>query len=327
MAVTLDSFALSQHVNQELKKLSTRWEGSTKGTRFWIKCPYHAGGQEQTPSFAIDLERRVTPNGTFEPGSAKCFGCGKFNANWNITADALGLEKIGKESLEKTHLLLDEANDQLLLDQFKKLRKTNANEKPNISEDTIPWDRNQDWRGIKGSLLQKVGARQIRNSYGKKMLYLPTFVHKKHIGGIRAKLVKINGSLSYLNTSGTWTKSKGLYPYDFTKAFIKKHKLHTIMLVEGPRDALASLQYGIPAVAILGTGNWDEIKADLILDMGIDRIIAALDPDKAGRKATRNIFKSLKHEVGWIKSFNFPDNIDPGNMPQSIANKILKYVE
>ncbi|MCL2879792.1 MAG: DNA primase [Treponema sp.] len=38
-----------------------------KGGRWWGRCPFHAGGNEKTPSFTVDPDKKMY----------KCFGCGK----------------------------------------------------------------------------------------------------------------------------------------------------------------------------------------------------------------------------------------------------------
>ena len=38
-----------------------------KSGRWWGKCPFHAGGQEKTPSFTVDIDKRLY----------HCFGCHK----------------------------------------------------------------------------------------------------------------------------------------------------------------------------------------------------------------------------------------------------------
>jgi len=38
-----------------------------RGGRYWARCPFHAGGQERTPSFTVDPDKKLY----------KCFGCGK----------------------------------------------------------------------------------------------------------------------------------------------------------------------------------------------------------------------------------------------------------
>jgi len=38
-----------------------------RGGRYWARCPFHSGGQERTPSFTVDPDRKMY----------HCFGCGK----------------------------------------------------------------------------------------------------------------------------------------------------------------------------------------------------------------------------------------------------------
>ena len=73
--------------------------------------------------------------------------------------------------------------------------------------------------------------------------------------------MKPNGdSKKYLFTKGRWV-SKALYPYDY----IPDNK--KILLVEGARDALNLIQYGVYALANLGTSTWSQAKIDLLVNL------------------------------------------------------------
>ena len=323
----MDSY--SQYILNSINNLrSTRKVDYTPGSKVAkIQCPNpkHKGGNEDKPSLIINLEQQ----GRFRAGSAKCFSCGFNLRSWSDVAKAINRPDLISDSLaeqvnetiqsffQEGTTVLDE--DEIELDDL---------------QGSIPWNKNEDWRGIKGSLLKDIDAKLFFNSdIETMMIYLPCVVFKEHLGGIKANLKK-QGKRNYFNTKGGWVKSKGLFPYDYTANLIKNNKLKTVCLVEGPRDALNWLQNGIPALAILGSNNWSGIKSDLVLSLpDVETVITAFDPDEAGDKAKSSVYSYLKDEIT-VKNFNFRkwedkldiEGLDPGNSPIKVIEAIKKHI-
>lgn len=305
-----------EFVTAQLNRLPSDRGFVVRGDNGWIRCPYHSNGQESTPSMMINLKRKVTSKGTFNIGSARCHACGKFIPNWNILAKKLSLASDVNQPEDYSNPFDDEMDRAVLNESNLYL--------PNL-DNMIPWNPEENWRTVKGGLLVKVGAKIMFNEkIETTQLYLPCYVNKKHVGGVQANLKK-QGKRNYFNTPGEWTRDLGLYPYDYIKKRLKIRKVRTVVLVEGGRDSLKSIQYSIPALGILGTGNWSDAKADLLLSLDLKRVIIAFDPDAAGEKATKTVYKSLKDEVD-VRRFSFPPDIDPGNMSAAIAARLRKHI-
>jgi 5S rRNA maturation endonuclease (ribonuclease M5) len=305
------------------------------GRRARITCHYHRlpdGNYEKTPSFFVNIQY----SGKYKQGSGHCFGCGKsvkdfeavLDPNWT-PEEKPDLYDEDDGSVERLH---NTYSDRLLLGDDKPPYDLRA---------AMEWDPQEDWRGIPGKLMVALGAKMVFDPKMKiLMAYLPCMVNGGHVGGVRARLEKRKGSLSYINVEGEWTKDYGLFPYDLTRRLIKKKGLDCVVPVEGPRDALNSLRYGIPALAILGSQNWSDTKAELIYNLGVKRVISAFDPDKAGRLATQKLYASLGDELD-VRRFGFEkymaqieketgkplqESLDPGNMPLFVAEKLRAAV-
>lgn len=286
-----------------------------------MRCQWHtiAGGKrEDTASFLINLKK----NGRYKAGSGRCFGCTKYVSDFRIICDpALEGTHAGVEDDADVRVepLFDEKTNAILADEDIVIKLPNA----------IPWNASEAWRTINGKLLKHIGAKLIfEEEFQNLMAYLPCMVNGKHVGGVRANLVK-RGKRNYFNIPGTWVKETGLFPYDTTAKIIKKMKWKTIVIVEGPRDALRCLQKGIPAVAILGTGNWSELKSDLIVNLGVEQVITALDGDKAGLRTTKKVYQSFKGELD-VYNFDFRkygQDLDPGNMPKKVTARLRSYIK
>jgi 5S rRNA maturation endonuclease (ribonuclease M5) len=153
----------------------------------------------------------------------------------------------------------------------------------------------QVWRHIKTDLLMRFEAKQCKvwseeyQAWGATMMYLPCHINGELVGYIKARLEKHDTKPSYINASGKWSKTHGLFPFDYAVKVMKRKKSSTMILVEGPRDALRLLQMGIPAMCILGTQSFSQNKAKLLELAGITRVVLFFDGDEAGIKATEKV--------------------------------------
>jgi len=258
------------HVIQELNNYSGPKKKLASSTL--VSCPYHS---ERTPSGRIFHDVK-----TKSPGFFKCYGCGK-KAKWDEVAPLLGLKpyKWTKPADQYAQSLRHEDEEK------NKIKKMEFSDIP----------RDKRWRTIKTNLLIALGAKRVITIYEggyrtKSMVYLPVFIKGTQRGFIRARMQKEKDKPSYLNSPGPWSQDLGLFPYDFA---IRKNP-KTIVLVEGPRDALRLLSYGIPAIAILGTQSWSARKSRMIELTGAERVVLCMDGDDAGKKAIELIEPQLE---------------------------------
>lgn len=289
-----------------------------RGSVMMIQCPFH---QDRTPSFMINVE----PTDRYPIGFGYCMGgCG--SKTWNQIADKLGLTKL-KEGDDRPDRIRDSDT------RFDSIRgeilSSTGLESHNIGLIlnsmgiglTIP--NESSWRGISKKTLTKVGALRGYDSIeGDEVMILPVIVSEILVGVVKARLHKVRGLLSYVTSQGHWVKDSGLFPLDTAVKLALKKNLK-LVIVEGPRDALKLLQFGIPAVAILGTTNWGPRKRNLILDSGVKGVILALDSDSAGQKARKLINKDLKSRIK-TEVFNLTKlaeeldlkDLDPATLPK-----------
>ena len=332
-----------EHVLAELQKLS----GAKHGSKFtMILCPYHG---EKTASGRILHDYARTGVGRF-----KCYGCGK-SAPWNELAVTLGLEQYGKKMgfhTAETPKLNEELHKNKLLPPARKtVNSGSSDEERYFDLDEYNADKagikNNEWRGFPISFLSDVIGAKLLYKWNKFYLWLPIKVNQKLKGYINAQIVKSKDKKvpSYINAPGSWVLTHGLFPFDQAIKLMRSKGLSTIVLVEGPRDALRLLHAGIPAVAILGTQSWSDSKARLLEFSEVSTVILLMDGDVAGKTATRFIAtgkrdselvtKPLRDSftVNIIRLWNislpagFPDlSIDPGNMPDKFLLKLNKML-
>ena len=261
------------------------------GSKFQICCPYH---NDSNPSALIGLDPAETrgPVGWFT-----CLGCGK-SVGWNEVARTLGLKPISKpKDLKAEHFVEPQT--------FKKELFTKKSERGIFTElehfkigRPFPF---KEWRGVDVQLLYAVGAQyahdQLFNQY---YVFLPVLVNGKMRGYVKAKIEKpTDGRPSYLNAKAdnnvNWSRKWGLIYFDYAIQLMRDGGWKTMVLCEGPRDSLRYLEHGIPAVSVLGALNWTSHKRDLLVDAGVEKLVISFDGDDAGIKATKAVYKDVKH--------------------------------
>lgn len=307
-----------------------------QGGSTFVCCPFHS---EKTPSFRVFYS-----DTTQNPGFGKCYGCGE-KGGWDKIAPLLGLKpfKRGKPEEEFANFRLLPTGDEEGEDaDF-------IHEEMELSD--LP--RNKKWREIKTNLLIDLGAKVCRiksKEYGllKPRLWLPVYINDELKGYIKARFKKHPDFPSYINAKGPWSKTHGLFPFDYSIKLMKKIGSKTIVLVEGQRDALRLISMGVPALCILGTQSWSDTKAKLLELAGVERLILLMDGDCAGREATKllkpKVSKMFRIKVLklWsmkdspyiqFKDEEYPSKAakkadvtlwDPGNCPTWIIRKIKR---
>lgn len=266
----------------------SRYAGQKKhsSNRVLVICPFHS---EKTPSGSIWVG-----NDRFV-GNFRCFGCGK-RTNWDDLAPRIGLQpfKRGKPQEEMTiDLFMEKARLALL--RTERFRQEEFK--------FFPIPPNKTWREIPTNLLIKIGGKlcQRYNESGywekEKFLYFPVVINDEQHGFFRARMKKKEDAPSYVLAAADgsrWSSTHGLWPFHYALDLARRLRASSIVLVEGQRDALRLLDYGIPAMCIFGTQSWTPEKARLLEIAGIDHVILMMDGDDAGISATQKIAPMLE---------------------------------
>lgn len=316
-------------IEQEVRRIRGATKPNPSGVM--VVCPFH---RDSDPSMIINLD----PKSKRPIGSFYCFGCTK-HGRWNELAEAFGLQSINGQNTQVTEFH-GRDYDPKLLEPDDTVESFDFITDDLGLEFVVNWPEHMDWRSIPGDLLAKINAKLALDSRTQEeVVFLPVMVNKVMVGGIKALMERPESkdTLAYVNSSGVWAREKGLFPLDSVKKQIRKHRC--VIIVEGSRDALRLIACGLPAVAILGTHNWDATKRDLLIATGVESVVLMMDSDEAGRKAQRKIKRSCAglleiHSVNMkaieerinkarIKKGKTPlKKIDPVDLPVSLINRI-----
>lgn len=314
-------------VRQEIERIPGKKTISDK--RVMILCPFH---QETKPSGKISVDTSYPGS----IGSYYCWGCGT-KKKWNDIAEVFGLKKMnGKNAMPKhvPKIDLSGARERVLPQEVDKIEDYDFFE---LQEPR--------WRGFNKEFLEDLGAKLAYHDKTQQFyVWFPVRVEGKQAGYFRARMKPEDDKPSYLNKSGSWVKRRGLFPFDQAIKLMLKLGLKTLVLVEGPRDALRMIRQGIPAVSIMGTNNWSSNKRQIVENAGVERLIILMDGDKPGKRATygnpkddqnKGIYEDVKinFEVIVFKLWKTAKRmaleqgvekikLDPYNMPKEIVEKV-----
>jgi DNA primase len=313
-----------QEVNDRLDPVSTvqnyvRLE--RKSGRWWGRCPFHAGGQERTPSFKVDPDYKTY----------HCFGCGKggsvisfvmemdkltYPEAIKMLAKSMGIEIVYEDGMPED----TERNTRVeeLLELYGRTAKTFQHflhkspegsqalryiAERGISEEMTqsfqlgyaPADRNFLYgflskKGYSQDFLDKCGLFSSRHRgfplFSGRLMF-PISDRQGRVvafGGRILPETETTDSPKYINSPELETFKKGqtLFAIDIAVPYIRQEK--AVYLAEGYMDVIALHQAGVKnSVAPLGTSFTDE-QAKL-LKRWAEKAILVLDSDDAGRKA------------------------------------------
>jgi 5S rRNA maturation endonuclease (ribonuclease M5) len=267
-----------------------------------IRCPWHNGGNERTPSLGINLSDTSKPLGIF-----KCLACGQ-SGNWNTLAEFFNLRKLRKgEQQELANTSLFIWNDHVLPPDPSKMAK---------------WPSQVAWRTIPGETLSLFNARSIM--FGRQpFLYLPVTVYEEDVGGVQCRIERQSRKeTGYINTSGTWVRT-ALLGFDVART----HRTDLpLWVVEGPRDCLSIWAKGGRAVAILGTNNLSDRKLRQIKELDPSVIVSAMDADEAGDKAKDILYSEFKGEIP-IRNLKMKEGTDPVDLTRKQVKRVNRAVQ
>jgi len=272
-----------------------------------IKAFCFRGHDHKTPSLSI---RRLD-------GAFLCFGCGVKGSKWDYIANYIKVDTLTEEN---------RPNDFLVLAHKMEKRYQKAMAKVDLPWGLRPWTK--PWRRLRVKTLKRVGAfgwfdddPRIR---AERILF-PVMMYDEVKGWVARRLDEAPPGEKLLKpyrNAPNMSSKDVLFPLDAVIAMNRK----VVVLVEGPYDALRLVNYNIPALAIMGTRNYDDSNRTHLINANAEAVVVAMDGDEGGEGVRYDIAASLM-EMFPVKHFMCPEKKDPGNMPMPHLNRLYRLVK
>ena len=246
-----------------------------RGDNYQVTCPFHKNGEESHPSCQV-----YCGSGDVEYGFMHCFTCGENGPLWHFVGECLGrgdehgkkwlLDNFGNCFTEKTYDLPPlEAEGLKALDE-------------SCLEGLLPWHPYMGKRR-----LSRKACEAFQVGYDPKDDCLVFPVRDEY--GRLAMLTRrsVSGKKFMVDADA----EKPVYAMDR----IRKEGLTEATVVESQINCLTLWGWGIPSVALFGTGTKSQY--GIINRSGLRTLFLALDGDSAGAKGTRRLLSALSPSI------------------------------
>ena len=262
-------------------------------------CPFHKGGQERKPSFGIS---RVD-------GTCHCFTCGWAGSLSEMISAVFGYEdngSYGDKWLSRNFLALSvQMRRPLELNLSRTISRT-SKPAPGFTEEELDSYRYihpyMYERGLTDEIIERF---DIGYDCDRAELTFPCFY--------------ADGRPAFVARRSVRTKFFQ-YPKDVEKPVYAaeqfyKQQYDFAVICESVFNALTCWKWGLPAVALLGTGAKEQY--EILRNMPVRKFILGLDPDEAGRRGS----KKLREQLGGCKiitEFDIPQGYDINDLDEKV---------
>lgn len=289
----------SELINGKLKDIRI------KGEEIVITCPFHSEGKEEDPDCRIYCGE---DNSKVKYSHFHCFACSESGPFYHFVGACFDKDdEFGKkwliDNFGNNYVVYDVVLPSIDLDE--KTIKTSY-----LNESILEGFQSYHPYMTKRKLTPKVCSLfEIKYDPETQCLVFP----------VRDK----NGKLLMLTRRSVNTKKfiidenkeKPVYLY----YYIKDKNIEEVTITESQINALTLWGYGIPAVALFGTGT--KYQYDILNKSNIKHIYLCLDGDSAGRKGTLKLIQNLRKDI-FVDVIDMPQGKDVNDLTEEEFNKL-----
>ena len=275
-----------------------------RGNNIAITCPTHKGGQERNPSCYVYNDRYSSevPYGWY-----RCFTCGDQGPLYKLVSKCLGIS----EEEAKQWLVDNYSNtfSESLLDlpkiELKKEKKKNYLDE-SILQNYAYFHPYMFERGLTEEVILKfkIGYNKEHDS-----ITFPVWDEHNNLVGITERNVKTK----YFHIPKDMGKPVYLLNY-----IIREHKTGVIVC-ESQLDALKCWTWGLPAIALFGTGSKKQY--EILNNSGIIIYKLAFDGDLAGEHGIKRFIKNIRNDV-FVDVLKIPKGKDVNDLSLEEFNTV-----
>ena len=248
-----------------------------------FSCPSHKDGQEHTPSCGMSTVTTYKEGKEYPAGTVHCFTCGYTATLDEFISFCFGYQDgglFGNKWLK--------ANYRGQLTQKTRHLELHFNEASSTLP-TIPDEELDNFRYYHSYMYKRGLTDDIIDTFDvgyDSATDEITFPISNTRGEIKWILRRSVRNKFYKLPEGI---NKTDYLYGAYECIKGRH--NKVWIVESVFNALTLWKYGIPAIALLGVGGGNQYK--MLLQLPIRHYVLALDPDEAGRKASKILYDKL----------------------------------
>lgn len=293
---------LQQQEREILRKIKK------SGQNIMVCCPIHHDGQERKPSCGILLTNKKD----HKAGEFHCFSCGAVGTFEEFVSACFGYDdkgEFGKKWLMENYVSGDE---------YERPESYDHDDSEHLSPNTLQKSLGQIFRKLvdKTSYVseEELASYRFYHPYMWQRHLTPEVVEKYDVGFQKDFVVYEDKEKGYKKTDDVLTfpcrdingnclfvsrrsvKSKNFYlPTDIDKPLYGVYELPKdatdVVICESVFNALTCATWGIPAVALFGTGAENQYRE--LLNLYARHFVIGLDPDEAGDKGSYKLRKYL----------------------------------
>lgn len=285
MAIQIDDYVIYTPVDQviEVMKIALYDKGILRfetikrtNSNVMTNCPFHSDGRERKPSFGIS-----------DKGECHCFACGYATTDFSVfVSDVFGYSDggvFGKQWLLSQIVSSPEEQPRMFSLDFGNRYSNKSADKVIITEEEL-----DSYRYIHPYMYERHLTDDIINKFDvgyDKSRNCLTFPVKDLDGDVIFVATRsVQGKFFTLPES----QCKPIYgAYLFKSGEYKK-----AVICESIINALTCWKLGLPAMALLGTGSYSQIK--ILSSLPVSEYCLALDPDEAGDNGCVRILNKLR---------------------------------
>lgn len=303
------------------------------GDYYSVYCPFHSNGQERRPSCGVLIHEQYRNGQLYPEGWWHCFTCGIAKSMKQAVEEILSSHPVSSDvreelnrligddlTIESSHLVSPKEVDSIISRFAIKNIQQMSNKKPTyISEEELA-----SYRYVVPYMYERKLTDQIINKYdiGVDMHFVP-YGGKKEVPCITFPVRDKNGNVLFILRRAISSK-RFFIPDDVQKPVYGIYELpkgiNTVVVCESCFNALTSVRYGKPAIALLGTGTPYQIEQ--LKRLGVNTFILALDPDEGGRKGTARLRKALKSCAIVWNYVGIPEGKDINDLTEEEFNNL-----
>ena len=276
-------------------------KGRQSGDNWMYTCPFHKGGQERKPSFGISKV----------DGTCHCFACGWVGSLPEMISAVFGYDdggSYGEKWLSRNFVALSvELRKPLAINMSRGVSRSIARA-PGFTEQEL-----DSYRYVHPYMYERGMTDEIIEEFD--------IGYDMSTGALTFPCYYADGTPAFIARRSVKTKFFN-YPQDAEKPVYGAERFYRkeyefAVICESIFNALTCWKWGLPAVALLGTGAREQY--EILRSMPVRKFILGLDPDEAGRRGS----KKLRDALGGSKiitEFDIPEGCDLNDLDEKVLD-------